>query len=107
MNFADRMKEIIQKSLENNRDFSEQAMGKTKEFGKKSILFYKIYKLKKNIDNNLLMVGNEVYSVLIKKKQSTVSRNTPVIKEILLEIMNLEKMILEKEHIMQQLDQGS
>jgi len=104
MDFLDRMKEVIRKNLENKKIFSEQASEKVKGFGQKGVLYHEINVLEKNIENKFLIIGNEVYSALMKKKQSSVSKDTIWIKDILLEIVDLEKLIFEKELCLKQLD---
>ena len=104
MDFLDRIKEVIRKNLENKMVFSEQASEKAKGFGQKGILCHEINALEKDIENKFLIIGNEVYSVLMKKKQSNISKNTIGIKDILLEIVNLEELIFEKELCLKQLD---
>ncbi|MBN2439936.1 MAG: hypothetical protein JXJ04_01265, partial [Spirochaetales bacterium] len=68
MDFLDRMKEIIQKNLENQKVLSEQASEKAKGFGKLGLLYHELSELEKDVQNKFLIVGNEVYSALIKKK---------------------------------------
>ena len=41
------------------------------------------YELEKNIENKILRVGNEVYTLLIKKEQNNLCKNTKEIKDLL------------------------
>ncbi|MBN2531510.1 MAG: hypothetical protein JXB88_01395 [Spirochaetales bacterium] len=104
MNFADRMKEIIQRSLTNKKVFSEQASEKAKGFGQKGMLYHEISELEKDIENKFLNIGNEVYAALMIKEKKAINKNSIEIKDILLEIMHLEKIIGEKELLLKQAD---
>lgn len=104
MNFADRMKEIIKRSLANKKVFSEQASEKAQGFGKKGILYHEISELEKDIENKFLIIGNEVYVTLMKKEKRTMTKNSLEIKDTLLEIVFLESLIVEKELLLKQVD---
>jgi hypothetical protein len=102
MNFAERMREVIRKNLIANNILVVQALEDADNFQNNANLEHEINHLEKNLENIVLRVGNEVYTLLIKKKQSTLSKNTGAIKDLLLEIMKLEKQIMEKELLLKQ-----
>lgn len=104
MSFVDRMKKIIQKSLEDSPVSSEQQLIKTKEYGKKNFLIRDISRLEKAMENKFIIIGNEVYSALMEKHLGTIDKETPEIKDILLDIMNLEKLISAKKILLKKVD---
>jgi hypothetical protein len=97
MGFSEQMKEIMQKSFESTKSFLAKAAEKAKEVGEKGIIRYELNELEKEAENKFALIGSEVYSLLIEKKQHTISKNTPEIKDVLEELKKLEELMLKKQ----------
>lgn len=104
MNFSERMKEVMQKSVENTKSFLEKAAEKARELGEKGILTFELDRLGKEAENKFALVGSEVYSLLIEKDQQTINKNTPEIKDVLMEITKLEEEMLKKQQELEAID---
>lgn len=107
MNFTERMKEIMKKSFENTLSLMEKASEKARELGEKGILNLELNKLEKDVERKFALVGSEVYSILIENNQQTISKNTPEIKDVLMEIKKLEELMLKKQQELESIDAES
>ena len=97
MDFLERMKKTMSQGFETTKKGLEQAAEKAREMGEKGVLRYEISRLEKDVERNFAMIGGQVYDVLVKKGQNTVSKSTGEIKDLLAAVQSLEKRIAEKE----------
>ena len=97
MGFFERSKQMIQEGMESTKEILEKTKDKTKEIGEMGVLKYAIKKLESQAEKRFAEIGRQVYEVLVKEGQQTISKGTAEIKKLLEEIEELEKVIDEKE----------
>lgn len=97
MTFSEKMQGIINKGAAVSRDLAGKAREKTKELGAKGVLKIELFQLETHAEKLIAKLGNEVYSSLVDRNQSTVSRDTPAIRTILDDIEGLRTTIEQKE----------
>ena len=102
MSFFERMRKVMNQGLSSTRDALEVAADKAKEMGEKGVLKYEIGRLEREAERKFSLLGSDVYRILISKGQSTVSKSTAEIKEVLEEILDLEKRIQDKEELLKE-----
>lgn len=103
MGFWDRMQEILDKSIETSKDVFDKAKEKAKELGEKGVLKYEIMKIEKQIQKKTTELGAKVFDIFSEEKQNSITKNSSGIKEIVLEISNLEKQLDNKEEALKNL----
>ena len=97
MDFFERMKQAVSQGVEATRKGMEVAGEKARELGEKGTLKFEIARLENDVARRLALLGGHVYRLLAEKGQSTVSKGTPEVKELLGEIGDLQVRIEEKE----------
>lgn len=97
MTFAEKMQGIIDKGVAASKDLASRAGEKAKELGAMGVLRLEIVQLQSHAEKLIAKLGNEVYRTLVDKNHTTVSRETPSIREILMEIEGLRDSIELKE----------
>ncbi len=80
MTFAARMKGIINKGVAEAQDL-----------GARGVLKLEIMKLQARAEKLMAKLGSEVYRSLVDRDHTTVSRDTPAIRDFLREITNLRE----------------
>jgi hypothetical protein len=103
MGFWERMKEVLDKSIETSKDVLEKARDKAKELGEKGMLKYEIMQLEKNAEKKIILLGTKIFELLVKEEKNSVSKGTPGVKEILEDLLNIEEKIDEKEESLKKL----
>ena len=103
MKFRERMEKVIKEGLTASKEVLEKAKEKTKEAGEKGAIKFKIMKLEKQAERQFADLGTKVYEILVEKGQSTLSKGTAEIKEILQKIDDLENQIDEHEESLKKL----
>jgi hypothetical protein len=100
MDFYERMKQVMSKGVESTRKGVEQAAAKAKELGEKGVLKYEITRLEREVERRFALLGGSVYRILSEKGQGTISQGTPEVKELLVELKDLQKRIEDKEKML-------
>ncbi len=103
MGFWERMKEVLDKSIETSKDVLEKARDKAKELGEKGMLKYEIMQLEKNAEKKIILLGTKVFELLVKEEKSSVTKTTAGVKEILEDLHKIEEKIDEKEDSLKKL----
>ena len=103
MGFWDRMKEVLDKSIETSRDVLIKAKEKAQELGEKGVLKYEIMQLEKNAEKKLALLGAKTFELLVKEDKNTISKSTEGLKEILDDIKDIEEKIDGKEEALKKL----
>ncbi len=103
MSLKERIEKLIEKGVSTSKDVFEIAREKTKELKEKTVLKTEIRGLENEARNLFARLGTMVYGHLVEKGQNTVSKGTADIKDLLLEIKDLEKRIAEKEEELKKL----
>jgi hypothetical protein len=97
MSFWERMKEAVDKGIETSKDVLGKAAEKAKELGEKGVLKLEIIHLEKQGEKKLTQLGTTVFDLLVKQDKNSVSKGTQGIKEIMDELVEIERQIDEKE----------
>jgi hypothetical protein len=103
MSFWERMKEVLDKSIETSKDVLAKAKEKAQELGEKGVLKYEIMQLEKNAEKKLALLGAKTFELLVKEEKNSISKSTQGVKEILEDIVNIENKIDEKEDAVKKL----
>ena len=93
MTFKERMDNLIEKGKHTSVEVFEKAKKRTKELKEKTALKMDIRHHERDAEKKLAALGSTVYDTLITKGQSTISKGTADIKELLQTIQDIEKKI--------------
>ncbi len=93
MGFWDRSKELMNKGVLSTKEILEKAGEKGKELGEKGVARFTISQLEKQAEIRFAQIGHQVYEILVKEGQQTVSTGTKEIKKLLEEVENIENEI--------------
>ena len=102
MSFWERMEQALNKGITTSREAFETAKEKARDLGDRGLLKYEVMQLEKMAEKRIAQLGTKVYEALVKDERNTVSKATPSIKPLLLEIEQIEKRIGEKEDLLKQ-----
>ena len=102
MSFWERMEQALSKGITTSREAFETAREKARDLGDRGLLKYEVMQLEKMAEKRFAQLGTKVYEALVKDERNTVSKATPSIKPLLLEIKQIEKRIGEKEDLLKQ-----
>jgi two-component SAPR family response regulator len=97
MTFAEKMQDIINKGVAATKDLASKAGEKAKDLGAKGMVKVEIMQLESHAEKVIARLGNEVYRALVEKNGTSVSRDTPLISDMLKEIEDLRAKIEVKE----------
>jgi hypothetical protein len=97
MSFWERMKEMVDKGVETSKDVLGKAAEKAKELGEKGVLKLELIHLEKQGEKRLAQLGASVFDLLVKQDKASVSKGSQGIKEILEDLVEIERKIDEKE----------
>jgi len=97
MTFAEKMQGIINKGVAATRDLASKAGEKAKDLGAMGMVKVEIVQLESHAEKIIARLGNEVYRALVEKKGSSVSKDSPLISDMLKEIEGLRTRIEAKE----------
>ena len=89
MTFSEKMRGIIQKGA-----------ASAKDLGSMGVMKVEIMKLQSDAEKLMAKLGNEVFKLLVEKNHATVSRDTPMIRDILgkIEGIHAQNTLREKEY---------
>jgi hypothetical protein len=97
MTFAEKMQGIINKGVAATKDLASKAGEKAKDLGAMGMVKLDIMQLESHAEKVIAKLGNEVYRVLVEKNDASVSKDTPLISNMLKEIEGLRTRIEAKE----------
>ena len=97
MTFAEKMQGIINKGMAATRDLASKAGEKAKDLGAMGMVKVEIMQLESHAEKIIARLGNEVYRALVEKQGASVSKDTPLISDMLKEIEGLRTRIEAKE----------
>ena len=96
MGFWERSKKMISQGVLSSKEIYETAREKAKELGEKGVAKFEIAQLENQAAKRFAQIGRQVYEVLVKEGQQTVSKGTAEIKKLLQEVEEIEKSIDDK-----------
>ncbi len=97
MAFSDKIKEFVEQGLAVSKDVLSKAGDKAKEWGEMGVLRMEIIQLRSQAQKLTAKLGAIVYETLVEKGQSSVTKDSPALRDTLLQITTLEKQIDERE----------
>ncbi len=93
MTFGEKMKEMLNQGAVFTRELVEKAGNKAQDLGEKGVLKFEIHQLEVQAQKKLANLGNELYTLLEEKGSKTVSRNTPGVRELIDELIQIKNSI--------------
>lgn len=97
MSFSDKIKNIVEQGMAASKDILSKAGEKAKEWGEMGVLKMEIIQLRSQAQKLTSKLGAIVYETLVEKEQHSVTKDSPAIRDTLLQIETLEKQIDDKE----------
>lgn len=106
MEFWDRMKTTLDKGVSSSRDLFDKARERARELGDKGVTRFEIMQLESEAEKLTAKLGTRAYEVLVHEGQSTISKNTPGVKDLVSQIGDVERRIKEKEETLRRQQQA-
>jgi len=93
MAFSDKLKDMLSKGIDASKELLEKAGAKAKELGELGVLKMEIIQLTNMAQKLAAQLGAEVYSALMEKGESSLSADSPEIKDLVAKLDKVEKDI--------------
>ncbi len=97
MDFWSRMKQALDKGAATSRELFDKAKDKAQDLGEMGVLKIEISQLENQAEKLIAKLGARTFEVLVGDGQSTLSRKTSGVGELLDEIDSLRSRIADKE----------
>jgi transposase len=97
MDFWTRMKDTLDKGIASSRDLYDKARDKAQDLTDRGILRFEIGQLENQAEKLIAKLGSRTFEVLVREGQSTVSRKTSGVRELIEEVEAIQGRIKEKE----------
>jgi hypothetical protein len=97
MTFNERMKELLEQGWDATKDFAVKAGAKAQDLGERGMLMWDIKQLENKAQKLLTRLGNEAFINFIDKDQTSLDRETAIIRVTLDEIISIKEQIEKKE----------
>ncbi len=97
MDFWARMKDTLDKGIETSRDLYGRAREKAQDLTDRGILRFEINQLDSEAEKLIAKLGSRAFEVLVTEGQTTVSRKTAGMHELIDEIVAVHERLKEKE----------
>jgi hypothetical protein len=97
MTFGDKMRELVEQSVNVSKDFVSKAGAKAQDLGEKGVLKFEIMQLEGQAQKLIARLGTEAYSAFTDKAEVSISRDDPVVKGLLAEIASVRDSIEKRE----------
>ncbi len=97
MTFADKMKHLVEHGVAASKSMAMKAGTKAQDLGEKGVLKFEILQLESQAKKLIAQFGAEVYAIFVEKDQLSISRDNPVIGDLLRQIADLKRNIEKRE----------
>ena len=97
MNLWNRIEKAVGQGLDVSREVLDKAREGAKDLSEKGVLKFDIMQLERQSMKVLSRLGQEVYDAFSVRNESSVSRDTVGVKELVAELGDIERRIEEKE----------
>jgi len=97
MTFSERMQELMTKGVEASRDIIAKAGTQAHTWGEMGVLKVEILQLRSQAEKLTTKLGAEIYAAFGEKGQTTISADSPSVKELIVRIGDLDKEIEDRE----------
>jgi hypothetical protein len=93
MTFGDKMRELVEQSVSVSKEFVSKAGAKAQDLGEKGVLKLEVMQLEGQAQKLIAKLGTEVYASFVDQASEIVSREDPVIKGLLADILAIRDSI--------------
>ena len=100
MNFRDRMKNVLEKSVELSKDFISKASDTAKDLSEKGVLHLEIRELEGRAKKEFFKLGHHVYEQFIREGKASITAKNQELAAIMEEISHIEEEIDKRENIL-------
>ena len=97
MTFGDRMKELVDQGVSRSKEIATKAGAKAQDLGERGVLMLEIRQLESQAQKMIGRLGAEAYQAFTERGEDTLSKESVVIKSILLDIAAAKESIEKKE----------
>jgi len=97
MTFSEKMREMLNKGMTASQEIFSKAAAQAKTWGEMGALKVEILQLRSQAEKLTAQLGAETYAALAERKEASVSVDDPAIRELLVRITELDKLVAEKE----------
>jgi threonine dehydratase len=97
MTFSEKMREMLNKGMAASQDIITKAASQAKTWGEMGALKVEILQLRSQAEKLTAQLGAETYAALAERKEASISVDDPAIRELLVRITELDKLVAEKE----------
>ena len=97
MDFRDRMKQLLDRSVEVSKDIINKASEKAKDLSGKGVLHLEIHELEGRAKKEFLKLGHRVYECFVHEGKTSVTAKNQEVAAILEEISHIETEITKRE----------
>ena len=97
MTFSEKLKSLLEKSVDSSKDFLAKAGSQAQVWGEMGKLKVEILQLRGRAQNLTTKLGAEVYKLLVEKNEPMIGSYTEGIAEILKELKSIDQTIDDKE----------
>ncbi len=98
MTFSEKLRDIVDKSLSASKDFAIKAGAKAQDLGEKGVLKLEIAQLEGQSHKLISKLGLEVYDAFVARDQKSITKDSPVVRELLDEIAGVKAAIEKREN---------
>jgi hypothetical protein len=103
MTLWNRIEKVVEQGLDASRGVLDKARIGAKDLSEMGVLKFDVLQLERQSMKLLSQLGHEVYEAFAARGQSTVSKNTVGVKELVAELVDIERRIDEKERALAEL----
>lgn len=100
MGIGDKIKDYVDQGLSASKDFVNKAGAKAQDLGEKGVLKLEVMQLQGQAQKLIEKLGTEVYETLVSREQKTISKESPVLRDLLREIAEIKESIAKREEEM-------
>ena len=97
MNLWNRIEKAVGQGLDVSREVLDKAREGAKDLSEKGVLKFDIMQLERQLMKVLSRLGQEVYDAFSVRNEKSVARDTVGVKELVVELGDIERRIEEKE----------
>ena len=97
MDFWSRMKDALDKGVSSSRELYDKARERAQDLTDRGILRFEISQLENQAEKIIAKLGSRTYEVLVREGQTTVSRKTAGVKDLIEEVEAIQGRIHDKE----------
>lgn len=97
MDFSEKVKSFIEKSIDSSKDFIAKAGSQAQVWSVMGKLKFEIIQLRSQAQNLMTQLGTETYRLLVEKNEPMIGSSTQEISPLLTQLQKIEQEIAEKE----------